>query len=301
MPPRLARSLPAPCWKSPLAKGSLAVMSLLLVGGLGWLISGTLREQRALRDDAAVGQAERDALRQRIMVGDLSEAEQYALLDQLFTLGSLDEALLLLEHMADRLPSDTSLRLMLAELRRTHQQDPNSAERELRLILNRSPAHLEALQMLTLVQLEQNKGDKAEKRLRQVMKQLGEGKRMEVGFILAELLGRQGNHGEARDLLRSLAKERPEDVRPHLARALSAVERGLTTKALAELESARKVGGPELQPLIDSLAASWSLDALRSNGSGVADDDPDPSEDVPDADLESTERKAGSPELSPIP
>jgi len=118
---------------------------------------------------------------------------------------------------------------------------------------------------------------------------------MEVGLILAELLGRQGNHDEARDLLRGLAKEQPEDVRPHLARALSAIERGLTTEALAELESAREVGGPELRPLIDGLAASWSLDALRSNGSGVADDGPDPSGDVPDADLESTERKAGSP------
>lgn len=140
MPSQLARSLPAPRWKSPLAKWSLGVTSLLLVGGLGWLIRGTLREQRDLRNDAAAGRVERDALRQRIMAGDLSEAEQYALLDRLLILGSLDEALLLLEHMADRLPSGTSLRLMLTELRRT-QQDPNGAERELRLILNRSPAH----------------------------------------------------------------------------------------------------------------------------------------------------------------
>jgi len=79
---------------------------------------------------------------------------------------------------------------------------------------------------------------------------------MEVGLILAELLGRQGNHDEARDLLRGLAKEQPEDVRPHLASALSAIERDLTTEALAELESARELGGPKLQPLIDSLAAS---------------------------------------------
>ncbi|WP_191964903.1 tetratricopeptide repeat protein [Synechococcus sp. RSCCF101] len=246
---------------TPLQMG-LALLAVLLAAGLGWELSGALRQRRPEPAQDSTGDAERDLLRSRIMAGDLSEAEQYELLDRLLLLGSMPEALMLLEQMADRRSEDPGLRLMLAELRRT-QNDPEGAERELRLILHRTPAHLEALQMLTLVQLEQDRAPEAEQRLREVMRQLGAGERMEVGLMLAELLGRQERHQEARAVLRMLAGEQPGDVRPHLARALSVMDQGNTAAALAELETARAVAGSELQPLIDGLAASWSLEAMR--------------------------------------
>ena len=79
------------------------------------------------------------------------------LVQVLLALGDQKQATVLLEQMADQQPEQWQLRLLLAELRRNG-NDRAGAEREVRQLLNLSPDRIEALQLMTLLQLEQGRG-----------------------------------------------------------------------------------------------------------------------------------------------
>jgi Flp pilus assembly protein TadD len=252
---------------------------LALVGcsvAFGWWLSDTMRvqgEDLVNRDAAAAAVAE---MGERLERGDVSPGEPKRLLERLLVLGQEAEAIALLERMADRRPLQDDLRIMLAELRRS-QKDAAGAERELRLILNRSPDHLEALQLITLVQLEQEEGAEAEARLRRAMKRREKGTRMPVGLLLADLLTRLGREGDAETIYRQLSQEQPNDVRPYLARAISLHDRGKVAEARRELEKARALEQTEQKALIDGLATSWGLEDLRRGGTRGAKEAPEAS------------------------
>jgi hypothetical protein len=145
---------------------SLVGAVVLLAAASGWWFGhhqqagqGAPRHSKALIAEAV-------RLRQRLDRQEASAAEKQRLLELLIALDRQDQAISLLEPLADREPDRWSLRLMLAELRRDR-GDRSGAERELRMILSRKPDQVEALQLMTLLKLEQGHGAAAEAEVRQ--------------------------------------------------------------------------------------------------------------------------------------
>lgn len=239
--------------------------ALCIAGGwwLGQLQSG------AGATDASRQSWERQAsgLQQRLDGGEASEAEQQRLLELLVVLNRKAEATALLERLADQQPQQWSLRLLLAELRRD-QQDRGGAERELRQLLNQRPDQIEALQLMALVQLETGRGAQAQEQLQAALararKPQLKPEALPIGLLLANVLQKRGQPGQAESLLLILAAGFPNDQRPLLARAMLQQERG-DTKAAQEslsLARARKTGPSD--PQLDQVAAAWGLAPLRA-------------------------------------
>ena len=149
----------------------------------------------------------------------------------------------MLEPMADREPDRWSLRLMLAELR--HAQGDNAgAERELRQILHRTPAQVEALQLLSLIQLEQGQAAVAEAGVMAVYGGLirpePKPEALGIGLLLAELQQKRGEAPAAGTTYEELATGFPSDQCPLIGLALLRHSRGDGPGAMAALDLARK-------------------------------------------------------------
>jgi tetratricopeptide (TPR) repeat protein len=246
-----------------------AVLCVLALAGGWWLGSrpgwGPRRE-----DPRQVELSARAAdLRAKLERQEASPAERQRLLELLVGLGRQDEAIALLEPMADREPDRWSLRLMLAELRRGR-NDRDGAARELRQILSRHPNQVEALQLLSLIQLEQDRGDEAEATVRKAYEALTRPETrpqgLPVGLLLAEIRERRGNIEQAAATYRELAAAFPTDQRPLLALALlrhGAEDRNGAMEALNEARQRSKDPGKP-DPLLDAIAASWGMEPLRA-------------------------------------
>jgi len=250
----------------------LAVASLggaCLAGGwwLGHLQSGGLAtdpKQRALE-----GQLE--GLQQRSAQGGASAAEEQRLLELLIALNRKEEALSLSERLADQQPERPALRLVLAELRRD-QNDRSGAEREVRQLLNQNPNNIEALQLMALLQVESGRGALAVSQLQAAFEQASKPalkpEALDIGLLLANVLQRQGQVGQAEALLIRLTTAFPKDQTPILARALLLQERRDTKGAQAALAQAKTLKPGKQDPRLDAIAAAWGLETLRDPSPG---------------------------------
>jgi Flp pilus assembly protein TadD len=171
--------------------------------------------------------------------------------------------------MADREPERWSLRLLLAELRR-ERNDRDGAARELRQILSRRPHQVEALQLLSLIQLEQERGDQAEAAVQKAYEALrqpeAKPQALPVGLLLAEIRQRRGNAEQAAATYRELAAAFPQDQRPLLGLALLRQEQGDRSGAMTALGEARQRAKDPSKPdpTLDAIAASWGMEPLRA-------------------------------------
>jgi Flp pilus assembly protein TadD len=260
----------------------LAVASLggaCLAGGwwLGHLQSGGLAtdpKQRAL-------ERQLEDLQQRSAQGGASTAEEQRLLELLIALNRKDEALSLSERLADQQPERPALRLVLAEIRRD-QNDRSGAEREVRQLLNQNPNNIEALQLMALLQVESGRGALAVSQLQAAFDQANkpafkaEAPKLEapkpelldIGLLLANVLQRQGQPGQAEALLIRLANAFPKDQTPILARALLLQERGNTSGAQAAIAQAKALKPGKEDPRLDAIAAAWGLESLKGPSPG---------------------------------
>ena len=260
----------------------LAVASLggaCLAGGwwLGHLQSGGLAtdpKQRAL-------DRQLEDLPHRSAQGGASTAEEQRLLQLLIALNRKDEALSLSERLADQHPERPALRLVLAEIRRD-QNDRSGAEREVRQLLNQNPNNIEALQLMALLQVESGRGALAVSQLQAAFDQANkpalkeEAPKLEapkpelldIGLLLANVLQRQGQPGQAEALLIRLANAFPKDQTPILARALLLQERGNTSGAQAAIAQARALKPGKEDPRLDAIATAWGLESLKGPSPG---------------------------------
>jgi tetratricopeptide (TPR) repeat protein len=251
-----------------LALGAITLTAVSLMAGW-WLGQRSLGVRPV---DRSRLELEKQAIRLRAEVsrGQASDAQQQRLLQLLLALDDTKEATVLLERMADQRPERWSLRLMLAELRRD-QKDLAGAEREVRQLLNLRPDRLEALQLMALLQLEQGRGEEAERLLTEAYQKASREKAREpslaIGLVLADLQQRRGKVAAADDLYKKLAAGVPEDPRPLLGQALLRQQQGQTRQALDLLERARRLKPNQPDPRLDEVAAAWGLAPLRKAGS----------------------------------
>jgi Flp pilus assembly protein TadD len=260
----------------------LALASLggaCLAGGwcLGHLQSGGLAtdpKQRAL-------ERQLEGLQQRSTQGGASAAEEQRLLELLIALNRKDEALSLSERLADQQPERPALRLVLAELRRG-QNDRSGAEREVRQLLNQNPSNIQALQLMALLQVESGRGVLAVSQLQAAFDQASKPalqseppesqapapEALDIGLLLANVLQRQGQPGQAEALLIRLAAAFPKDQTPILARALLLQERGNTKGAQAAIAQAKALKPGQENPRLDAIAAAWGLESLKGPSPG---------------------------------
>jgi predicted Zn-dependent protease len=250
----------------------LALASLggaCLAGGwwLGHLQTGGLAtdpKQRAL-------ERQLEGLQQRSTQGGASAAEEQRLLELLIALNRKDEALSLSERLADQQPERPALRLVLAELRRD-QNDRSGAEREVRQLLNQNPSNIEGLQLMALLQVESGRGVLAVSQLQaafdQASKPALKPEALDIGLLLANVLQRQGQAGQAEALLIRLATAFPKDQTPILARALLLQERGNTKGAQAAIAQAKALKPGKEDPRLDAIAAAWGLESIKGPSPG---------------------------------
>lgn len=251
---------------------TIAIALLLLSLGAGWWL-GHRRGSTAGDDPRqAVLARQADQLRLRLDRQEASDSDKQRLLELLVGLDRKEEAILVLEPMADQEPDRWSLRLMLAELRRDR-NDRAGAERELRLILNRKPDQVEALQLMTLIKLEQGRGSQAETQVKAAYMAAAKApvqpEAMALGLLLAELQQRRQQLREAETTYQGLAAEFPNDQRPLLGLALLRHDQGNIKGAQEALANARlrSLEPDKPDPRLDRLAASWGLGPLRAPSS----------------------------------
>ena len=247
--------------------GAITLCLVALAGGW-WLgrqqASGIQVDSRR----AALVQ-ESDLLGQKVIRGEANDSDRQRYLELLVGLDRRGEAIAVLEPMADREPDRWALRLMLAELRR-NQGDAAGAERELRQILNRSPSQIDALQLLTLIQLERGEAAAAETQVKGVYGGLirpePKPEALGVGLLLAELQQKRGEAPAAELTYQELAQAFREDQRPLIGLALLRHSRGQSAGALEALQQARRRSPDpgKADPRLDALAASWGLQKLRA-------------------------------------
>ena len=247
-----------------LSLGAAVLVGLSLAGG--WWLGQRQGSQGAGSQGQAAVQRQADLLRQRVADGSATEAEQRRLLQLLLVLGQEQEATALLEQLADQQPQQWQLRVLLAELRRNG-NDRSGAERELRQVLNLKPDRIEALQLLTLLQLEQGRGGQAPAQLKGLLekasKPLVQPQALPIGMLLADLQQQQGQKAEAAALYLKLAGDFPRDPRPLLALALLRQEQGDTKAAQEAMALARSRQPDKPDARLDQVAASWGLTSLR--------------------------------------
>lgn len=262
----------------PARLGALLLALALLAGAAasGWWL-GRRQRPPATITTPANARLEREVrgLRQRLQGQQASPAEQQRLLELLVALNRRQDAIAVLEPLADREPDRWSLRLLLAELRRD-QGDRAGAQRELRMILNRRSDQMEALQLMTLLQLEQGQGNQAESQVKaayqKALRPPVQPQAMGLGLLLADLQQRRGQTAAAVATYRRLATEFPDDQRPLIALALLRKQEGDRNGALDALNQARqRLRDPSKgDPRLDRLAASWGLASLRGQDAAAS-------------------------------
>ena len=267
MPPR-ASTIPRPGLLLPLGIAALVTASL----AAGWWLgqrnghSGHERSRVALERQV-------DQLQARLAAGSASPADRQRLLELLLALGEQRQATSLLEQMADQQPERWQLRLLLAELRRNG-NDRSGAERELRQLLNLNPGRIEALQLMTLLQLEQGRGAQAQAQLSALLEKASkpepQPQAIGIGLLLGDLLQRQGQKANAEALYIRLAGEFDKDPRPLLALALLRQEQGNSKGAQEALALARGRQPDQVNQRLDQVASTWGLSSLRQATAGRA-------------------------------
>jgi tetratricopeptide (TPR) repeat protein len=248
----------------------LSLGAVALVGGAlagGWWLGVHSRGNSSDRSRTAV-ERQAEQLQERLANGSATEAEQQRLVQLLLVLGQQQEATTLLEQLADRQPQRWQLRLLLAELHR-NSNNRSAAERELRQLLNLRPDRIEALQLLTLLQLEQGRGGQAQTQLKTLIangsKPTLQPQVLPIGLLLGDLQQRMGQRQEAMATYGQLATAFPRDPRPMLALALLRQEAGDGRGAQEALAQARSRQPGQNHSRLDQVAASWGISSMRQS------------------------------------
>ena len=286
MPPRIS-TVPRAGLLLPLGATALVLLSL----GAGWWL-GQQSTGGNRRDHIRQGlERQADQLQSRVARGGASAADQQRLLEVLIALGEQQQATALLEPMADRQPERWQLRLLLAELRRNG-NDRSGAERELRQLLSLQPDRIEALQLLTLLQLEQGRGSQAQAQLQALLAKASkpdlQPKALPIGLLLADLQQRMGQATAAAGLYTQLAADFPKDPRPLLGLALLRQQQGDGRGAQEALMLARGRQGESAGRSLDGLASAWGLSNLQQQSAAaprppVREPSPQPQGSAPSA------------------
>jgi hypothetical protein len=273
--------MPPPSLRPALFRVLLPALAVVAVSvGAGWWLGqrqGGSPPPEDPRRSALIREAA--LLQQRVKGQQDTPRDRQRLLELLVGLDRKPEAMALLEGWADREPQRWSLRLMLAELRRDL-GDRRGAERELRQILHQRPSQIEALQLMSLVLLEQGRGAEAEALVKGAFEASGKApakpEALDQGLLLAEVQQRRGQPAAAEATYRLLRQAFPADQRPALAQALLRHNQGNLGGALQALDQARQLGRPDApnRQALDRLAASWRLKALRQPSPAVGEKAP---------------------------
>jgi tetratricopeptide (TPR) repeat protein len=284
-----------------LSLGAVAVVGGSLAGG--WWLGQHSRGANTSSSQAAV-ERQANQLRQRLAEGTASEAEQQRLVQLLLVLNQQEEATVLLEQLADQQPKRWQLRLLLAELHRNN-NNRSAAERELRQLLNLSPDRIEALQLMTLLQLEQGRGNEAQAQLKaqieKASKPAVQPQVLPLGLLLGDLQQRMGQNAAAGATYTKLSTDFPRDPRPLLALALLRQEQGDPKAAQEALAQARIRQPGSKDSRLDRVAASWGISSLRQ-AKPATGAPPDQRGPVPQVTKEpSPEMTAPEPELRSAP
>ncbi|BEV35865.1 hypothetical protein [Synechococcus sp. M16CYN] len=240
-------------------------LSLASTALVGWVVVASLAPQTFARGDrAAVDQQINLLLKQPRQQSDLPLEVRRTLLERLLALGRFQEAQLVLQPWQTENPRSFGLALLMADLRRLN-GDTLRARRDLTQLLRLYPDHPHVLQLLILVDEKDGKGKQAVRRLQQRFNARTAGKRLELGLLLADVKRQRGLSKAAANLYVQLASESPTEARPWLALALLKQDEGKVAEVQALLQKARlrRFGDGQPDPLIDDLAASWSLRAAR--------------------------------------
>ena len=260
----------------------LSLGAIVLVGGSlagGWWLGQHSRGGSDGRRSHTAVERQAEQLRQRLAEGTASEAEQQRLVQLLLVLNEQEEATALLEQLADQQPKRWQLRLLLAELHRNN-NNRSAAERELRQLLNLSPDRIEALQLMTLLQLEQGRGNAAQAQLKaqieKASKPAVQPQVLPLGLLLGDLQQRMGQKAAAGATYTKLSSDFPRDPRPLLALALLRQEQGDTKAAQEALAQARKRQPGSKDSRLDRVAASWGISNLRQAKPSAGSTPPDP-------------------------
>jgi tetratricopeptide (TPR) repeat protein len=249
-------------------------MMAAAAGLAGLCLGGGLWLGRQQAGGTTSGSGSRAALEQQLAAltqqnsGEAATPEsQQRQLELLIALERKAEAAALLETLADQQPQRWGLRLLLAELKRDL-GDASGASRELRQLLNQQPDQIEALQLLSLLLLEQGQGADARQRVQLSFDRLNKppvkAEALGVGLLLAELLDKQGSPGQAEAVLIKLATTFPADQRPLLARALLLQQRGKVAQAQQLLAQAKSLKPAQVDPRLDRVASAWGMAALKA-------------------------------------
>ena len=262
MPPRVS-TVPRAGLLLPMGAAGLVLLAL----AAGWWLGQQSSAGRGDRSRLAL-ERQADQLQNRLADGHASAADQQRLLELLIALGEQSQATALLERLSDQQPERWQLRLLLAELRRQG-NDRSGAERELRQLLSLNPDRLEALQLLTLLQLEQGRGGQAQAQLRERLAKASKPEvkpqALGIGLLLGDLDQRLGQADQAAGLYSQLATDFPKDPRPLLALALLRQQRGDGQGAQEALVQARGRQGEANGRNLDAVASAWGLSGLRQS------------------------------------
>ena len=267
MPPRVS-TVPRAGLLLPMGAAGLVLLAL----AAGWWLGQQSSAGRGDRSRLAL-ERQADQLQNRLADGHASAADQQRLLELLIALGEQSQATALLERLSDQQPERWQLRLLLAELRR-NSNDRSGAERELRQLLNLRPDQLEAVELLTLLQLEQGRGAQAQAQLREQLAKASKPtlkpQALGLGLLLADLNQRLGQRGEAATLYGQLAADFPKDPRPLLGLALLRQQGGDHRGAQDALVQARGRQSEASGRKLDAVASAWGLSGLRQSAANPA-------------------------------
>ena len=262
--PSRASTMPRPGLLLPLGAAALVAAAM----ATGWWLGQRNRLAGGARSRTVL-ESQAEQLQTRVNSGSASEADRQRLLELLLALGQQRQATVLLEQMADQQPERWQLRLLLAELRRNG-NDRSGVERELRQLLNLQPDRIEALQLMTLLQLEQGRGSQAQAQLKALLEKTSkpspQPQAIGIGLLLGDLLQRQGQKAEASALYTRLAGDFPKDPRPLLALALLKQEQGDGKGAQEALTLARGRQPDQANLRLDQVASTWGISSLRKAG-----------------------------------
>ena len=238
--------------------------ALLGAGLVGWFMAASFAPQTAAQGSRLVVDREVSDLMQKLRDERLNDDGQRQLLERLLALGRLEEAQQLLHPLLDKKPGSLGLALLMADLKRLN-GDSRGARADLDQLLRLHPDHPDVLKLSVLVEIQDGQTEQALQRLTERFENRGAGKRGDLGMLLADLQRQSGQAHTAAELYQQLAKESPRDARPLMALAMLRQEQGNAEELSDLLEQARQRRGSQgdADELIDTLASSWGLTALR--------------------------------------
>jgi tetratricopeptide (TPR) repeat protein len=259
----------------------LVLAGLGLAAAAGWQLGRSSENQAVLNPEQQRLQRRSNALEAKLIDGTASDQEQLQLLKLRLASGDTDGAVALLEPLSDRNPNQWSLRLLLADLRQ-QQNDATGAEREIRQVLNINPIQPQALQDYARLQLKLgNEAAVIEQLQAAAIASQGRPESLPIGLLQADLQQRQGLMAEAEATYSALIAAHPTDPRPLLALALLEQGRGQIGAATALVQRAKLYSTPVAGSVLDQVAASWSVWAVRQqapSGDAAELSTPEPTE-----------------------